>query len=303
MPYNPSLLDGVVIFNEVITAGSFTKAADNTGHSTSYISKEINKLEARLGVRLMNRTTRSLSLTPEGELYFQQSQQLISDAEQLQRTLDGHQQNPSGLLKISCLSSLDTHFIQSVFSDFLDLYPDIRLELDISNRKVDMIAEGFDLVVRGTPSLEDSSLISKRLLSARGAVVAAPKYLKAKGIPEVPEDLKHHDCITFSYLKQPRHWPFKNQYGKETVVEVRSKIHSNSSEMELALCVAGQGIVRLPSFMLRDELDTGALVELFPDYQHLAIDIYLVYPSRKHVSAKVRAFIDFISERFDHHYP
>jgi DNA-binding transcriptional LysR family regulator len=302
MNYHPQLLDGLQIFVEVVKAGSFTEAADNTGHSTSYISKEITKLEERLGVRLMNRTTRSLNLTPEGEVYVQQCQQLISDAIQAQNLLMGQQLEPSGTLRVSCPASFGIVQMQDLFADFLRSYPKVRLDLDLSNRKVDMIGEGFDVIVRATPKLEDSSLISRRVMTSRAVTFAAPAYLQQYGTPLHPEELAHdrpnpHQCITYSYLKQPRLWDFVNQYGKPTTVEVSSRISSNSSEMELSLCRQGMGIARMPAFMLTGELERGELVELFSDFRPMAIDIYLIYPSRKHMSSKVRAFIDFVADR------
>ncbi|UTW49920.1 LysR family transcriptional regulator [Bacterioplanoides sp. SCSIO 12839] len=304
MNYNPHLLDGMVIFSQVAAAGSFTLAAEHTGHSTSYISKEINKLEQRLGVRLMNRTTRSLSLTAEGELYLQQCQQIIADANQLITALAGQQQQASGNLRISCPASFGGAQMQPVFADFLRQYPHITLELDISNRKVDVIAEGFDIVIRATPQLEDSSLISRRVMQSRGITLASPAYLLRKGKPEKPEQLAdnhpdQHECITYSHLKQPRLWHYQNRYGKDIQVAVNSRVLTNGSEMILSLCQQGQGIARLPDFLLADQLQTGELVELFPDYQDLSIDVFLIYPSRKHLSAKVRAFIDFVAERFN----
>lgn len=301
MSYNGQLLDGIIIFTEAVNAGSFTLAAENTGHSTSYISKEISKLEARLGVRLMNRTTRSQSLTAEGELYFQQCQQIIAEATNAQNALMGQQLEPTGTLRISCPASFSEAQMQPVFSGFLSRYPQIALELDVSNRKVDVIAEGFDVVIRATPQLADSSLISRRIMTSREITVASPSYLTRKGTPERPEQLAQqhpdqHECITYSHLKQPRLWQFKNQYGKEIQVEVGSRALTNSSEMIVSLCRDGQGIARIPQFLLADELQQGSLIELFRDYPNFQIDVFLIYASRKHMSSKVRAFIDYVSE-------
>lgn len=299
MAYNPQLLDGIVVFTEVVKHGSFTLAAQHTGHSTSYISKEINKLEARLGVRLMNRTTRSLRLTTEGELYFQQCELIIGEANQTELALSGQQLDPVGTLRISCPIGLGVSKMQTIFTDFMALYPQVDLELDLSNRKVDMIAEGFDVIVRATEHLEDSSLICKRILQSRGITLASPSYLKKFGTPEIPEDLKDHKCITYSHLKQPKVWEYKNQYGKRIQVDIKSRVLTNSSELKLAFCKSGQGITQLPLFALQDELASGELVELFCDYQPKNIDVFLIYPSRRHMSSKVRSFIDFVSEAFE----
>ncbi|WP_221794125.1 LysR family transcriptional regulator [Oceanobacter mangrovi] len=298
MNYNPNLLDGMVIFAEVVNAGSFTKAADITGHSTSWISKEIARLEERLGVRLINRTTRSLHLTADGELFFQQCQQIIAEANEVQNALMGHQLQPTGTLRVSCPPSLAIVRMQEIFADFLHDFPQVSLELDLNNRKVDVIADGFDVVVRATPQLEDSSLISRKVMCCRAVTLASPAYLERYGTPRKPEDmLNGHNCITYSYLKNPRLWQYRNQYGMDVQIEVNSRVTVNSSEMELALCLAGHGIARMPDFLFSDEFETGKLIELFPDYQRSPIDIYLIYPSRKHVSARVRSFIDYVAER------
>lgn len=301
MNYNPHLLDGVLIFVEVVKAGSFTLAADHTGHSTSHISKEISKLEARLGIRLMNRTTRSLTLTPQGELYFQQCQQLIADADHTHNLLMGQQLEASGTLRVSCPASFGLMQMQNIFVDFLKQHPKIDLELDLSNRKVDVIAEGFDVIVRATPKLEDSSLISRRVMSAQGLTLASPDYIQTFGLPSSPEELAsnhpaQHKCLTYAHLKQPLLWEYTNQQGDNTRVEVSSRVLTNSSEMLLSLCTHGQGIARLPSFLLGRELREGRLITLFENYQPLPIDIFLIYPSRKHLSSKVRVFIDFVAE-------
>ncbi len=301
MAYNAHLLDGIVIFSEVVKYGSFTLAAQHTGHSTSYISKEINKLEERLGVRLMNRTTRSLSITAEGELYYQQCQHIIGEASQTELALSGQQLAPTGTLRISCPTSLNTRFMQTIFSDFMTLYPKVNLELDLSNRKVDMVSEGFDVIIRATNQLEDSSLICKRIFQSHTITLASPAYLEKYGTPQTPEELKNHHCITYSYLKQPKLWAYKNQYGKDIQVEVSSRVLTNSSELELSFCKAGHGITRLPEFILQDEMSSGHVVALFPNFQETIVDVFLIYPSRKHMASKVRSFIDFVSEAFANH--
>lgn len=296
MAFDSQLLDGIVIFSDVVATGSFTKAAEMSGHSTSYISKEINKLEARLGVRLMQRTTRSLSLTPEGEVYYQQCQQIIEDAEQAQNLVSGGQAEPQGTLNISCPTSFAMARLQGVFSDFIRQYPKVDLNIDLSNRKVDLIADGFDIAIRATRQLEDSSLISRKIYHSDGIVVAAPSYLKHFGEPETVADLAHHQAITYSHLKQPDIWQFKNSHGETETIKVSSRIQTNSSELEISLCVAGHGVMLMPRFNFNGELEREELVEVLQDYTHPDIGVYVVYPSRKHLSAKVRCFIDFVSK-------
>ena len=297
MAFDSQLLAGMVIFVEVVNGGSFTQAALTSGHSTSYIRKESNKLEARLGVRLMQRTTRSLSLTPEGEVYFQQCQQIIDDAQQAQNIVSGGQAQPKGTLRISCPTSFAMAKMQTLFSDFINLYPDVNLEIDLDNRKVDMIADGFDVLIRASQQLDDSSLISRKVFSSEGVVIAAPSYLEKYGTPKTVANLSQHQAITYSNLKNPKLWSFTNQEGQIESILVKSRVQTNSSELEISLCVAGHGIMLMPRFNLNGELERGELVELLTDYRRPEINVYVVYPSRKHMSAKVRSFIDFVNSQ------
>lgn len=296
MAIKSKLLDGMVIFAHVVKSGSFTLAADISGHSTSYISKEVNKLEARLGVRLLHRTTRSLSLTPEGELYFQMCQQIIEDAEQAENAIIGKQGEPHGLLRISCPISYGLSNLSPALSRFTEKYPKIQLELDLNDRKVDLISDGFDIVIRATMHLEDSSLISRRITQSEAIVLASPGYLAKHGIPQHPYDLARHKIICYSNLKQPNIWLFQDHNGDSIQVHVESHVLTNNSTLEIDLGAADQGILRVPRFALKDELETGKLVEIFSDWPKPSVGVYMVYPSRKHMSAKVRSFIDFVME-------
>jgi len=294
MTLNSKLLDGIVIFVEVINAGSFTKAADNTNHSTSYISKEISKLEERLGIRLINRTTRSISLTPEGEMYFEQCQQITDDAEQAESSVNQRQLEPKGSLKVSCPISFGLPHLKPILAKFLTLYPKVNLELNMTGRQVDVVADGFDVVIRTAAQLEDSSLISRLLIKSYGVTVASPQYLASHGKPKHPSELTKHKTITYSYAKAPNIWQYQTEKGEYISVQLESRVITNSPEMELELVLAGQGITRMPKFNLSDKIATGQLVTLFDDYRKTPINVYLVYASKKHMSAKVRCFIDFV---------
>ncbi|KXF83466.1 LysR family transcriptional regulator [Enterovibrio coralii] len=291
---NTQLFDGMVIFTEVIKYGSFTKAAEKTGHSTSYISKEINKLEERLGVRLLHRTTRTLNLTPEGELYFEQCRQIVQDAAQLESAMLGHQSTPKGHLKISCPTSFGLITLAPLIRKFTDTYPDITFDVELNDRKIDLVAEGIDIAIRATQYLEDSSLISRKFMTSEGVTVASPDYLKANGTPTHPSELKDHRVISYTNLPNYNTWRYSEKNGDLIEVNVDSFMTSNSSQLILSMCLEGRGIIRTPRFNMRDELRTGELVELFAEYPRTQIEIYLVYPSRKHMSSKVRSFIDFV---------
>jgi DNA-binding transcriptional LysR family regulator len=291
------LFDGVVIFTQVVNCGSFSAAAEISGHSNSYISKEINKLEARLSVRLLNRTTRSLSLTPEGKLYFEQCQQMVFDAQDAIAQLNQSNVKPKGKFKLSCPVAFAQGYLQKILFEYLQLYPDVQLELDLNDRRVDLIQGGFDLVIRATDQLEESSLICRKIYSCKAYTVASHDYLKRFGRPSKPEQLTAHQCLCYSNLKKPNSWHFRNQNQEDIFVDVNCKVLCNSAQMELAMVLAGQGICRLPEFAMESALKSKSLEILFTDYLAQDINVYAVYPSRKHLSPKVRCFIDLLTKR------
>lgn len=299
MALNLKLLEGMVIFIEVMRAGSFTKAAENIGHSTSYISKEISKLEDRLGVRLIHRTTRSISLTPEGEMYLKQCQQITDDALEAEASVNQRQIEPKGLLKVSCPISFGLPHLKPTLAKFLSQYPQVNLDLSMTGREVDVVADGFDVVIKSALQLEDSSLISRLLIRSYGVTVASPAYLAKHGTPSHPSELTQHTTITYSYAKTPNIWSYPTEKEGVITVQLDSRVITNSPEMEIELALAGQGITRMPKFNLSDKLATGELVTLFDDYPKTAINVYLVYASKKHMSAKVRCFIDFVVKELE----
>lgn len=294
---NSELLDGITVFVCVVENKSFNAAAEQLKRSSSFISKEVNRLESRLGVRLLNRTTRSLSLTPDGISFYQTCQQIVEDASQAQNMLTGTLAEPQGKLKIACPISFGLSRLAPILTEFRALYPKIDLDLDLSNHKVDIVAEGFDIAIRASNQLEDSSLISRRFLQSEGVTLAAPSYLAEYGTPTHPHELINHKTISYSNLKKPTCWQFVDKHNKTIEVDVQSAIVTNSAELELALCINGEGILRLPRFNIADEIETGKLVPIFTEYVAQQIDVFLVYPSRKHMAPKVRCFIDFVLSR------
>lgn len=297
MNTDPRLLDGLVLFAIVVETGSFTAAAEQTGHSTSYISKQIHKLEDRLNVRLMNRTTRSLGLTPEGRLYYEKCQLIIEEAASATNIIHQQQGVPKGTLKISSPTSFGLIRLRPHLTEFMKCYPQIKVEIDLSDRHVDLISEGFDVVIRATGQLEDNSLIARKVLTARHLTLASPEYLERKGTPTQPAQLTEHDCICYSLVKNPEQWRYESESGDICYVDLEPHIISNSGQMNLNLAVAGQGICRSPDFNIDDELHRGRLIELFSDHKIAEVNLYLIYPSRQHLSPKVRSFVDFMAER------
>lgn len=296
-----NLLDGIAIFVQVVNSKSFVRAAEKMNHSTSYISKEVSKLETRLGARLLHRTTRTLSLTPEGEVYFQQCQQIIEDALQVENDISGRQQIPQGRLKLSCPVGIGVSRIRPILAEFINKYPKVTLDIDLNDHKVDLISEGFDLAIRAAAQLEDSSLISRRFMNSTSLTLASPEYLKKHGTPKHPDELVDHQMISYRNLKTPETWQYTTMGGQKTQTQVTSQVLCNNSEMMISLCLAGQGIIRMPLFNLHDEVEAEKLTPLFEDFLPINIGVFLVYPSRKNMPAKLKCFIDFIIEKLGDH--
>ena len=212
----------------------------------------------------------------------------------MESALTGHQVQPKGRLRISCPTSLGVSRLQVIFARFLCQHPLVELDVDLNDRKVDLVTDGFDALIRASGQLEDSSLISRRIMRSRAVTVAAPEYLEKHGTPQVPVDLMDHFCITYSNLKQPNAWAFKDKQGNEEVVTVKDRFTTNSSALEVAMVKAAHGITRIPYFIAEEALNANEIVEVLPDYSFTEIDVFIIYPSRKHMSSKVRAFIDFV---------
>lgn len=293
---NTDQLEGMTVFAVVVEKGSFTLAARQLGHSASYVSKEISRLEGRLGVRLLNRSTRKISLTDSGRTYYGYCRQIVADAEEAERSVSAQQGVPHGTLKISAPISFGHIYLAALLPEFLKQYPDVRLDASFDDRLVDLIAEGYDAVVRVT-DLKDTSLISRRIMTSRIVTLAAPGYLLQRGRPRHPRELAEHDCITYSYLQRPDYWDYETSTGESIGVTIRPKATCNSDTLQCAMAVAGVGIARLPTFSCRSEIEAGALVPLLETFDCRELGVYALYPHRRHLSTKVRVFVDFLVAR------
>lgn len=290
-------LEGLTIFVQVIESGSFSQAANQLGHAVSHISKAITKLEKRLGARLINRTTRSLSLTDVGQVYFEKAKQIVSDAYEAEQSITQLQDSPTGRLKISLPNSFGQSHMQPVIRDYLLQYPQVKMQVDFSSRLVDVIGEGFDVCVRmGQP--KTSNLISRNLLDFEFITVATPDYFAQHGQPKHPHDLKTHLAIKYMYNQVPITWEYRNDQNETIHVEVENLVECNNLPMQKTLVMAGLGIARLPSFVCETELQSGELIRVLDDYEMPPQSAYLVYPHRLHLSAKVRAFVDLSVQYF-----
>lgn len=255
-------------------------------------------MEERLGVRLLNRTTRRVSLTDAGERYFERARQIVEDAHRARDQIMAAARSPSGLLKISVPVSISLSHLNDWLPEFLNRYPDIRLAVETSDRMVDIVGEGFDVVVRAG-SLDDSDLVARRLSTSRQLIVASPDYLKRAGTPKTPKDLSDHVLIDFAHRDLASRWRFTGSDGRSISVPVSPRVVCNSGETEEALAIAGVGITRLPSFICKEAINLGSLVPILEPFDNPSIGIFAIYPSRLQLASKVRAFVDFLIDKFD----
>ena len=289
---------GMTVFCAVIDNGGFGAAAKAMGHAASHVSKEIQSLETRLGTRLINRTTRSLSLTEAGEKYYINARQIIEDALNANRQITEGSQRPSGLIKMSIPISLSQVCINDWLAEFMTSHGDIRLEVEVSERMVDIVGEGFDLVIRAG-SLTDSRAIARKLGSSPACLVASPEYLEINGTPTHPDDLRHHRTIDYGNRVGAASWKFGNG-NTTTSVKLLPEVKCNNAALELALAVGGIGITRLPEFMCASDIAKGNLLELLKSHFDRNIDIHAIFASRENMPVRVRLMIEFLADKFSH---
>lgn len=283
------------MFSAVVEASSFVAAADSLGMSKAAVSRYVSELEQRLGVRLMHRTTRRLSLTPEGEVFLARCRDILSSIEASEAEISTHRLRVSGLLKVSVPVSFGIRHLAPLWHEFLALHPQVSLDVQLADRVIDLVDEGCDLAVR-IARLPDSSLISRKIASTRLVLCAAPSYLERKGNPGHPSDLTGHDLLGYSLLATGDQWHFEGPDGPVTV-KVRPRFVSNNGDSCIAACVQGAGIQLQPTFLIDQELRRGALVEILPKFRAVTLGIYAVYPTRQLVLPKVRALIEFLDAR------
>ncbi|HSD54815.1 MAG TPA: LysR family transcriptional regulator [Burkholderiales bacterium] len=284
-------------FTRVVEHGSFAKAAERLGISTSACSRQVADLEGHLDARLLNRTTRRLSLTESGQAFYERCVQLLADLEEAEGAATASAARPRGTLKVTCGISFGVRHVARLVGAFAARHPEVKFDVQLSDRFVDLVEEGFDLAIRIGES-PSQNLIARKLGETRLEPCAAPIYLREHGAPQAPADLALHACLTYEYLPQRNTWRFRDRAGKEHAVRVAGPVHANNADMLVAAAVEGIGIAMEPDFIVADDLASGRLVRILADYAPAPSSIYAVYPSRRHLSAKVRAFVDFLAERF-----
>lgn len=296
MDHNRDIFDGMVLFCAVVDQTSFSAAAKLLGHTPSHVSKEIQRLEARLGARLLNRTTRRISLTEAGQIYYDNARRMVEDAGAVQDRLHALGDRPFGELRMSVPVIFAQSCLHPWLPEFLERYPEVSLQIDISERRADLVGEAIDLAVR-IGSLPESDLIARELFRTPGVMIAAPTYLARHGTPHVPEDLVEHSLIDFSFHQTSTHWDLHLPAGGTTRIPVRPRVRCNAAETEKVLALMGVGITRLPELACRAELENGQLVRLLEDYQRPASGVHVIYPSKENLPSKTRAMIDFLVEK------
>jgi DNA-binding transcriptional LysR family regulator len=285
-------------FVRAVEAGGFTAAAQDLKLTPSAISKIVTRLEDRLGVRLLNRTTRRIALTPEGDIYFRRCQRILADIEDAELTLMQSRRKPQGMLRVNTGVAFGTHQLLPVLPKFLAAYPEIHVELTMVDHLVDLLEEGADVAVRMAP-MTDSNLIARKIRDVHRLIVATPAYLKRHGTPRTPADLAQHNCLTFTGNSNLSAWPFRGLGGAIERVPVRGNIETNNADALLRLVLAGLGIGRFTDTALADDIASGRLVPLLTDVHHdEVVPLHALYPHRRFLSPKVEVFVDFLVRNF-----
>ena len=291
-------LAGMAVFAGVVEAGSFTAAAARLGMSKSAVSKAIAGLEDRLGARLLNRTTRRLALTEVGRAFYERCARIVAEAEEAELAVTHLQDSPRGVLKVNAGVSFGIRHLGPALADFLCQYPELAVDLDFTDRYVEPIEEGYDVVVRIAATLPDSSLIARKLTVNEMVVAASPAYWDQHGRPAAPQDLAGHECVTYAYNRNPNEWPFVDAAGRPLMGRVHGRLRTNNGDVSLRAALAGIGVIRLPRFICGPHLASGALERVLETVAPPPAGIYAIYPHSRHLSAKVRVFVDYLARRF-----
>jgi len=289
-------LEEMTVFTRTVTAASLSAAARELGVSTAAVSRKLAALEARLGVRLLNRTTRRIALTDEGARFHEACVRILAEIEEAEAEAAARRVEPQGILKVALPASFGHKHIAPLIPDFARRFPGVQLALSLSDRTVHVIDEGFDLAVR-IAELQDSSLAARKLAPNRRVVCASPAYLARHGMPELPTDLASHNCLTVTEFHMT--WDYKDPHGNPGSTRVSGRYACDNWEVLRDWAVAGLGIALKSTWDVQHDLEDGSLVPLFPGFTFGSdVGIYAVYPHRRYLPAKTRVFIDFLAESF-----
>ena len=288
-------MTSMATFVKVVESGGFSAAARTLGMSPSMVTTHVQSLEERLGIRLLNRSTRRVSLTEVGHAYYERCLQILADADDADQIAQALQSTPRGTLRLNTSIAIPS-LLAPVIAEFVTLYPEVSINLTMTDRMIDLVEEGFDLAVRNM-SVPDSSLVVRRVATYRFVVCGAPGYLAARGTPRQPADLVHHNCLVYAHSAWGDEWRFAGREGERSVA-VAGNLQANSDNALRLAAVHGQGLALAPSFLLIDEIKSGRLVPVLTEFLQAEHAINAIYPHRHHLSAKVRSFIDLLVKHF-----
>jgi DNA-binding transcriptional LysR family regulator len=289
-------LASIRAFTQVVQRGSFAAAARELRLSRSAVSKYVIELEQELGVQLLSRTTRSVRPTENGQAYYERCTAILAELEEADLAVTRLQSEPRGLLRVNAPMSFGTLHLGRAVADFMERHPQVQIQLILSDQQVDPVQEGFDITLR-IADLPSSSLIARRIAPARRVICAAPSYLARRGTPRHPDELRNHDCLTYGHLATGNQWKLTGPDGDHWI-PISWTLCTNNAEVLRDAAVKGRGIALLPTFIAGADLRQGSLQSILSDYRAPEISIYAIYPETRHLSAKVRLFIDFLIERF-----
>ncbi|RYF24185.1 MAG: LysR family transcriptional regulator [Comamonadaceae bacterium] len=290
------------IFARVVEAGTFTRAADSLQLPKATVTKHVQGLEARLRVKLLNRTTRRVTVTADGAAYYDRTVRLLADFDDIEASMGQARANPRGRLRVDVGTSVARLLIIPKLAQFQDRYPDIQIDLGVSDRTVDLIGDNVDCVIRGG-ELADQSLVARRIGNLEFITLASPDYLAQHGTPTHPLELEsgHRNVIYFSPVSTRRYPLEFHKDGQVLEISGPSQLAVNESNAYLTALIAGRGVGQITTFQAQTHIDQGQLVRVLPDWSHPLLPIYVVYPPNRHLSAKVRAFVDWAAELFAAH--
>lgn len=285
-------------FTQVVEAGGFAAAARQMDLSRSAVNKLVHNLENDLGVQLLHRSTRRVSLTETGRAFYERCLAILADVAEAEQAVTQFQVEPRGPLKINAPMTFGVQYVGGAIATFAARYPDLQIQLTLEDRFIDPIAEGYDAVVRIAAEVTAASVIAQPLAPAPRVVCAAPSYLAQHGCPTVPEELKQHACLHYGYLSTGNSWQLQQSSGDLLTVAVHSPFCSNNGDILKTAALQGLGITLLPEFMISDEMKSGQLQPILKDFPPTALTIFMVYPVNRHLSTKVRLLLDCFSQQF-----
>jgi DNA-binding transcriptional LysR family regulator len=289
-------LNEILIFMAVVDAGSFVAGGQSMGLSRSAAAKAVMRLEDRIGARLLNRTTRTLSLTDEGRVFYERGQQVLASVEEAEASMAGNGGTPRGILRLTVPDAFGRIMVLPLIQKYVAAWPDLQVEVSFTDRLADLVEEGFDLAIRIGMTMPDTRLVSRVVANYGAILCASPAYLSKRGEPQTIVDLAAHDGLIFSSRNQRQGWRLRAERGPWTKAQVRSRLRFDSAEALRHCALAGLGIALLPDFLIKEDLSAGRLREILPGFKADEVKIVTLYPNKRLLEARVRRFIDLMVE-------